>query len=74
MEVQFTPDKQAKLSRIAAAQGLATEALVQEAVDRLLSQEEWFSQEVEHGLAAAQKDEFVEHDDVRRMIDSQFPA
>jgi len=74
VEVQFTPDKQAKLSRIAAAQGLATEALVQEAVDRLLSQEEWFSQEVEHGLAASQKDEFVEHDDVRRMIDSQFPA
>ena len=33
MEVQFTPDQQAKLSRMAATQGRAAEALVQKAVD-----------------------------------------
>lgn len=42
MEVQFTPDQQDKLSRMAAAQGCATEALVQQAVERLLHYEEWF--------------------------------
>jgi predicted transcriptional regulator len=47
---------------------------VQEAVDRLLSYEEWFSQEVDKGLAAADEGEFVEHDDVRRMIETRYPA
>jgi predicted transcriptional regulator len=74
MEVQFTQDQQAKLSRMAAAQGRAAEALVQEAVDRLLRYEDWFSQEVENGVAAANKGEFVEHDDVRRMIETRYPA
>jgi predicted transcriptional regulator len=73
MEVQFTPDQQAKLSRMAAEQDRAAESLVQKAVDRLLSYEEWFSKEVDKGLAA-DKGEFVEHDDVRRMIDDRHPA
>lgn len=74
MEVQFTPDQQAKLSRMAAAQGREAETLVQEAVERLLGYEEWFSQEVDRGMAAADKGEFVEHDDVRRMIETRYPA
>ena len=74
MEVHFTPDQQARLSRMAAEQGRAAEALVQEAVDRLFNYEEWFSKEVDKGLAAADKGEFVKHDDVRRMIDDRYPA
>ncbi len=74
MEVQFTSDQQTKLSRMAAAQGRPTEALVQEAVDRLLHYDEWFSREVDKGLAAADKGEFVEHGDVRRMIETRYPA
>ena len=74
MEVQFTADQQAKLSRMATAQGRATEAIVQEAVERLLSYDEWFSREVDQGLAAADKGEFVEHDAVRRMIERRYPA
>ena len=53
MEVQLTPDQQAKLSRLAAAQGCAAETLVQEAVDRLLNYDDWFLREVDTGLAAA---------------------
>ena len=74
MEVQFTPDQQDKLSSMAAAQGCAPEALVKEAVNRLFSYDEWFLREVDQGLAAADRGKFVEHDDVRRMIDSRFPA
>jgi predicted transcriptional regulator len=74
MEVQFTPDQQTKLSRMAEAQGRAAEALVQEAVEQLLGYDEWFSREVDKGLAAADKGEFVEHDAVRRMIESRYPA
>jgi predicted transcriptional regulator len=74
MEVQLTPDQQAKLSRMAEAQGRAAEALVQEAVERLLSYDEWFSCEVEKGLDAADRKGFVEHSDIRRMIESRYPA
>jgi len=74
MEVQFTPDQQDKLSRMANAQGRAAEAIVQEAVDRLLSYDVWFSREVDQGLAAADRGEFVEHSDVLKMIESQYPA
>ena len=74
MEVQFTQDQQTKLARMAAAQGRAAEALVQEAVERLLSYEEWFSQEVDKGLAAADSGDFVEHDEVRRIIEARYPA
>ena len=74
MEVQFTPEQQDKLSRMAAAQGRAAEALVQEAVDRLLGYDEWFSQQVDQGLTAADRGEFVEHDDVRRMIETRYPV
>ena len=59
---------------MAAAQDCAAESLVQEAVERLLNYDEWFSREVDKGLNAANRGEFVEHDDVRKMIDSRYPA
>jgi predicted transcriptional regulator len=74
MEVHFNPDLEAKLSRMAAAQGRATETLVQEAVERLLDYDDWFLGEVEKGLAAADRGEFVEHGDIRKMIDSRYPG
>jgi predicted transcriptional regulator len=74
MEVPLTPDQQAKLSRMASAQGRAAEALVQEAVDHLLNYNDWFLREVDKGLAAADRGEFVEHDDIRKMIDRRYPA
>ena len=74
MEVQLSSDQQAKLSRMAAEQGRAAETLVQEAVERFLNYDEWFSREVDKGLAAADQGEFVEHGDIRKMIDSRYPA
>ncbi len=72
MEVHFSSDLEAKLARMAAAQGRATETLVQEAVERSLDYDEWFLREVEKGLAAADCGEFVEHSDIRKMIDSRY--
>jgi predicted transcriptional regulator len=72
MEVHFDPDLEAKLSRMAAAQGRAAETLVQEAVERLLDYDEWFLREVEKGLSAADRGELVEHSDIRKMIDSRY--
>jgi hypothetical protein len=46
----------------------------EEAVERFLNYDEWLSREVDKGLAAADRGEFVEHDDIRKMIDSRYPA
>ena len=59
---------------MAAEQGRATESLVQEAVERMVDYDEWFLREVEKGLAAAERGEFVDHADVRKLIDSRFPG
>jgi predicted transcriptional regulator len=59
---------------MAVERGRPEQALVQEAIERLLNCEGWFSREVEKGLAAADGGEFAEHDDIRRMIDSRRPA
>lgn len=74
MEVAFEPDLQAKLSRMAKRQGRAAETLVQEAVERLVDYDEWFLREVDKGLAAADRGEFVEHEAVRKLIDTRFPG
>ena len=74
MEVRFDPDLQAKLIRLAAEQGLDTEALVVEAVKRMVSCDEWFLQEVEKGLAAADRGEFIDHEDVKKLIDRRYPG
>ncbi len=74
MEVDFKPDLQAKLSRMATRQGRAAEMLVQEAVERLVDYDDWFMEEVDKGLAAADRGEFVEHDAVRKLINTRYPG
>ena len=74
MEVDFAPDLQAKLSRLAAEQGRDTQLLVREAVERFVSYDEWFVREVEKGLAAADRGEFIEHDQIGKLIDSRYPG
>jgi predicted transcriptional regulator len=74
MEVRLNADVQAKLTRLAAEQGRDSEALVVEAVERMVNYEEWFISEVEKGLAAAERDEFIDHEDVRKLIDSRYPG
>lgn len=74
MEVHFNPDLQAKLSRMATQQGRDAETLVLEAVERLVDYDDWFLQEVDKGVAAAGRGEFVEHDAVRKLIDTRYPG
>jgi predicted transcriptional regulator len=74
MEVRLKPDLEAKLSRLASEQGRDRESLVVEAVERMVNYDEWFVQEVENGLAAADRDEFVEEQDIRKLIDRRYPG
>jgi len=74
MEVRLKPDLEAKLSRLANEQGRDRESLVVEAVERMVDYDAWFVQEVEKGLAAADRGEFVEHDEIRKLIDRRYPG
>ncbi len=74
MEVQLSLDQSARLSRLAQTEGRAAEAHVQEAIEKLLGYDEWFLREVDHGIAEVDRGEFIEQDNVRRMIETRYPA
>jgi len=74
MEIKLTPDLEAKLGRLAAEQGRDRESVVVEAVERLVSYDEWFARQVDQGVAAADQDKFVDHEEVRRIIDRRYPG
>jgi predicted transcriptional regulator len=74
MEVSLTPDLQKKLTRLAAEQGRASEALVVEAIERLVSYHEWFLREVEKGIMAADHGELTDHEEVRKLIQQRYPV
>ncbi|HET7840346.1 MAG TPA: hypothetical protein VFM21_02010 [Terriglobia bacterium] len=74
MELDLTPELEAKLARLAADQGREPKALVREAVERLVNYDEWLIAEVEKGLAAAARGEFVDHEDIRKLIDRRYPS
>jgi predicted transcriptional regulator len=74
MEVPLTPDLQKKLSRLAAEQGRDSQSLVVEAVERLVTYDEWFLGEVEKGIAAADRGELTEHEEIKKLIRQRYPS
>jgi predicted transcriptional regulator len=63
---------QARLDRLAADRGCDTGTLVQEAVERFVDYDEWFLREVEKGIAAADRGELIDHEDIGKLINSRY--
>lgn len=74
MEVRISPDLEAKLARLATERGQDAQSLVHEAIEKLVDYDEWFLREVESGLAAADRGEFIDHEDVGKLIDRRYPG
>ena len=74
MQVEFTPDLETKLNRLAAERGCDTRTLVQEAVELFVNHDEWFVREVEKGMAAADRGELVDHEEIGKLIDRRYPG
>jgi len=74
MEVHLSADTERKLVRLAEQQGRDSESLIVEAVERMIDYDQWFLAEVEQGLAAADRGEFVEHEQVGALIDKRYPG
>jgi predicted transcriptional regulator len=72
MDVNLSPDLQARLTRLAAERGGDAAALVQEAVERFVDYDEWFLREVRKGLSAADHGELIDHEDIGKLIDSRY--
>ncbi len=69
MEINLSPELQAKLDRVALQQGRDTESLVHEAVERLLGYDEWFIRQVEKGLAQVESGQALEHEEVAARME-----
>jgi predicted transcriptional regulator len=56
-EVRLNPELEAKLVRIAAESGHGAETPIEEAVERFVDYDEWFSRQEEEGLNAGARTE-----------------
>ena len=70
MEVHFTPEQEAQLAQIATKSGTDAERLVATVVTCYLEEKARFLAAVEKGLAAAERGEFIEEEE----MDARFEA
>ncbi len=68
MNVPLSPDLEAKLARAAGKRGCEAEALAREAIERLVDYDEWFTREVEEGLAQIERGEVLSHEAVGAQL------
>jgi predicted transcriptional regulator len=68
MEIRLQPDKEAQLAQIAAQRGLKTDELAQQVLSHYLEDDTRFIQAVNIGMAAAERGDFVEHEDVGKKL------
>jgi predicted transcriptional regulator len=64
MEVHFTQEQEAQLSKLASQSGKDAEHLVKDAALSLLDDATRFREAGQQGIAAAERGEFVPHDEV----------
>lgn len=72
MEVRFTPEEEARLTKIAAQEGMHPEELVKDAALRLLNDDAQFRAEVQKGIQQADKGEFIEEEEMDLRVKRMF--
>lgn len=68
MDIPLQPEKEARLAQIAAQRGLKADELAQLVLSQYLEDDARFIEAVNLGLAAAERGEFVEHDEVGTKV------
>ncbi len=69
MEVQFSPELEAKLNQSAARQGRRPDELVQQLVERQLDEDARFIEAVRIGDEALARGEYVTHEEVGKLLE-----
>ena len=72
MEVHFTPEQEVRIAQIATSIGTAPERLVTNVVARYLDEEARFLAAVDKGLAAAERGEFIEEEEMDARLEAMF--
>jgi predicted transcriptional regulator len=72
MEVRFSPEHQAQLAEIATKAGTDPERVVANLVARYLDEEARFLAAVENGIAAAERGEFIEEEEMDARLEAMF--
>ena len=72
MEVQLSPEQEAQLAQIAVKAGTNPERLAKDVLVRYLDDEARFLAAVEKGIAAAERGEFIEEDEMDARIERMF--
>jgi predicted transcriptional regulator len=72
MDVHFTPEQQAQLTQIATKAGANPERLVADVDVRYLDEEARFLEAVEKGIAAAERGEFIEEEEMDARLERMF--
>jgi predicted transcriptional regulator len=72
MEVHFTPEQEAQIAQIATKARSDPERLVKDVVVRYLDDEARFLAAVEKGMAAADREDFIEEDEMDARIERMF--
>jgi predicted transcriptional regulator len=72
MEVHFTPEQEARLAQIAIEVGTKPELLVKDVLIRYLDDEARFLAAVERGIAAAERGDFIEEEEMDARIERMF--
>lgn len=74
MEVHFTPEQEARLSRIAGDIGTDTGKLVLDAAMRLVEEDREFRAGVRRGIEQADRGELLGHSEVKALIERLLGA
>ncbi len=74
MEVHFTPDTEAQLRQFAASEGKDAARVVEETVARMLERRVQFLEGVNRGIAAADRGDLIEHEEVVNRIERLFQS
>ena len=72
MELNLSPELQAKLAHIAAENNSGTEEYVRQLVEHYLEHDAWFRKKVKTGLAQLDNGEFVTHEEIGTRIEQMF--
>ena len=74
MEVDFSPETEAKLNRVAEENGSGSAEYVRQLVEHYLDYDSWFRQKVNTGLEQLDAGQYLTHEEVGQRIAKFFPA
>ncbi len=74
MEVDFSPETEAKLQQAAKENGSASAEYVRQLVEHYLDYDAWFRQKVNKGLEQLDSGQYLTHEEVGQRIAKLFPS